>query len=332
MARLVPALRAIGIRVAWLVIAIVVALGAAGIVAAGNHLPGTDARPEITWAADQAATRQLQASTAALQTLTDDVEKLGELGRLALTAVTARDLDRIDAAIADGTAFVATVEVDTASFRAQLGGVPAVGTNDAIRLSPAVRDRYDQLVTSVSLADSLAGQWRLFTRGAADATRLIRLLGTQDTEAAAAAKEGSSGRYPEAIDHIVLADAALAEAKTLRDRLANAADVTTLDRWLERNFAWNVALRELYSSLEKSGGRITDAIRDAFAKERKAFARLPADTKPLVIIMSDVAQGGLNQAVIAIEVARGSLEAALEPDDAVPDDGSGGPPAPTPPG
>ena len=32
----------------------------------------------------------------------------------------------------------------------------------------------------------------------------------------------------------------------------------------------------------------------------------------MVVIMSDIAQGGLNQAVIAIEEARGSLAQALE--------------------
>ena len=321
----------LGIRLAWTLLAVLVALGGAGIVAAGNHLPGTDARPELTWATDEAAARQLAASDAALRTLTTDVERLGEMGRLALTAVTDRDLERLDSALSDGTTFLGTIQVDTAAYRDALGRVPGIGEHDEIVLSPAIRDRYAELVSTVALADGLSAQWRRFTRGAADATRLVQLLDLQDTEAAAAAREGSAAHYDAAIAHLTKADAALAEAKQLRDRLRNASDVQTLDRWLERNLAWNDALRELYAGLAKSGGRITDAIRAAFEQERRAFARLPSDTKPLVIIMSDIAQGGLNQAVIAIEEARGGLEDALAADDASADPGTQSP-EPTPPG
>ena len=87
-----------------------------------------------------------------------------------------------------------------------------------------------------------------------------------------------------------------------------------------------------YQGLEASGGKVTDEVRAAFTKERAAFARLPSDTKPLVIIMSDVAQGGLNQAVIAIEEARGSLEEALTPLEPEGGDDQSGGPVPTPPG
>jgi hypothetical protein len=50
----------------------------------------------------------------------------------------------------------------------------------------------------------------------------------------------------------------------------------------------------------------------AIEAERQARSRLPGDSSGLVVIMSDLAQGGLNQAVIAIEEARGSLSDALE--------------------
>lgn len=332
MTRLGSSLRALGIRIGWLLLAVVIAVGIAGIVAAGNRLPGTEGRPELTWAADRAATTQLEASTTALATLAADVDKLGEMGRLALTAVTDRDLPRLATAISNGTTFLATVALDTAAYRDALGKVPGIGPTDELTLSPDVRDRYDQLVGTVQLADGLSGQWRRFTSGAADATRLVELLDLQDTEAAAAAREGSAARYAAALTHIDKADAAIDEAKTLRDRLRNAADVQTLDRWLERNETWNLALRELYRGLEASGGKVTDEVRAAFTKERAAFARLPSDTKPLVIIMSDVAQGGLNQAVIAIEEARGSLEEALTPLEPEGGDDQSGGPVPTPPG
>ena len=57
---------------------------------------------------------------------------------------------------------------------------------------------------------------------------------------------------------------------------------------------------------------MTKDVRAAFAAEKAARAGLPEDTRALVVIMSEIEQGGPNQAVIAIEQARGSLAAALE--------------------
>ena len=65
----------------------------------------------------------------------------------------------------------------------------------------------------------------------------------------------------------------------------------------------------LYKALIKSGARVNAEVRKAIDAEQQARAQLPGDTRALVVIMSDIAQGGLNQAVIAIEEARGSLAA-----------------------
>ena len=40
--------------------------------------------------------------------------------------------------------------------------------------------------------------------------------------------------------------------------------------------------------------------------------RCPRTQRAIVVIMSDIARGGLNQAVIAIEQARGALAGALD--------------------
>jgi hypothetical protein len=57
---------------------------------------------------------------------------------------------------------------------------------------------------------------------------------------------------------------------------------------------------------------VTPAIREALAAEQEARDQLPEDTRGMVIIMSEIGRGGLNQAVIAIEQARGELDGALE--------------------
>ena len=46
------------VAVAWLVAAVAVALGAAGLVAAIDHLPGGTGRPELTWTADRAVAKR----------------------------------------------------------------------------------------------------------------------------------------------------------------------------------------------------------------------------------------------------------------------------------
>jgi sirohydrochlorin ferrochelatase len=88
-------------------------------------------------------------------------------------------------------------------------------------------------------------------------------------------------------------------------------DTTTLDIWIERNRTYDDALARLYQALHDANGRVTDAARDAFTDVQRAQKLLPPDTRAIVVIMSDLAQGGLNQAAIRIEEARGALTAAV---------------------
>ena len=105
----------------------------------------------------------------------------------------------------------------------------------------------------------------------------------------------------------------IAQARDLRDDLAGSTDVATLTTWIDRNAAYDAALRRLYDALLDSDGRVTDRVRSAFEGEQAARRQLPPDTRGLVVIMSDIARGGLNQAVIAIEEARGALSSAHRP-------------------
>ncbi len=57
---------------------------------------------------------------------------------------------------------------------------------------------------------------------------------------------------------------------------------------------------------------MTDSVREAAERERAARAGLPPDARALVVILGDVARGGLNQAVIEIEDARGVLLEAID--------------------
>ena len=93
-------------------------------------------------------------------------------------------------------------------------------------------------------------------------------------------------------------------------------DVSVLDQWLDRNGDYDVALKALYTAIEKAGKKVTPETKAAVKAEEAARARLPADPSGLVIIMADIGRVGMNGAVIGIEEARAALDDALEAADA----------------
>ncbi len=299
-------------RIAWLILAALLALGGAGLVAAMDHSPGMGARPELTWAGDQAARPALDAATGQLEALSNAVDTLGTTARLALAQVVAGELDPLRQTIVDGSVQLAVVEAQAAALRVNLDAIPGMGAESALRASASLRHRFEEQVKARDLTVGLAADWAAFSGRAIDAAGLTSLLSQHDLQTAAAAKEGAAAHYPAALKLLDASDATLAQARRLRDGLASTTDVSTLTVWLDRNGAYDAALRSLYQSLVDAKGRVTSAVRKAFADEQAARAQLPGDTRALVVIMADIAQGGLNQAVISIEEARGSLGAALD--------------------
>jgi len=138
-----------------------------------------------------------------------------------------------------------------------------------------------------------------------------RLVLLRSCVSLAAVREGAAGHYAAAIKTLALAKAELVSARAVRDQLAALVDTSTLDAWIDRNATYDAAVGDLWAAVLASPTRVTAAVRAAAARERAAKARLPADTRALVVILGDIARGGLNQAVIAIEEARGRLLDAL---------------------
>jgi hypothetical protein len=308
----VQAVKRILSAIVWLAVAVLIALGGAGVVAAMNHVPATAARPELTWAADQAASARLDEATDHLETLTSSVESLGSYGRQALAAVVAGDVDQVNQVVAAGTLQLGAIEQASTDLEATLDAIPDVGNGSELLLSPEVQDRYDGLVPTPDFSKDLDDDWRLFTGRALDAANLNALLARHDQETAAAAQQGVKEKYPQALLLLDVSDATIRQTKAVRDRLAATTEVETLTRWIERAEQYDAALRHLYEVLVDADGKATRKVRAAFEAEQKARKRLPVDTRPLVLIMNDVAQGGLNQVVISIEETRQSLSDALE--------------------
>ena len=299
-------------RLAWLAVAALIALGSAGVIAAMQHQPGSTDRAELTYAGDQEAGPALDAATGELQALADEVDALGSTARQALAAVVGGDVDALQALIDDGTAQLAAVDRQAGVYRAAVAAVPGMGTDGEPTVSETLRRRFEELEAVAGLTVGLDAEWAAFTGRVRDATQLTGLMARHDEQTAAASGEGSAAHYPEALALLDASDATIAEARAVAERLGGAADVATLVTWLDRSAAYDATLRNLYQSLVDAKGRVTDEVRTAFAAEKKARSLLPEDTRALVVIMAEVAQGGLNQAVISIEEARGTLAAALE--------------------
>jgi hypothetical protein len=293
--------------IAWILAAVVIALGAAGLVAALDHLPGGTGRPELTRAADRAVAGDLDVASAELIALADAVGVLGGHGRMALSALVGRDAPALAVALDEGTAQLDVIDGAAARLADRLASLPLAGADRVMRHSAVTLARYDAAVGALAAVDPLRPAWDGLIAGVVPATGLTEHLLAHDRIAATAIQSGGAGKYAQAIARIDKAAAELVAARVIRDRLAAAIDVGTLDEWLERNVAYDDALRGLWDALRRSGGRVTKAVRDAAARESSARELLPPDARALVVILGDVARGGLNQAVVTIEEARGRL-------------------------
>jgi len=304
---------------AWLAIVVAIALGAAGIVGAMDHPPGTAARAELTAAGDAEVTPLLAAAATKLSDLADQVDALGAQARGALAALNGTDPAAADAAIRRGDLLVADVAARTASLRRELGAVPDVGRPDAgLIVSASVIARHAALVAALDATDGLDLAWAKLTAGSVAATKMSALLAEHDRLAGAAADLGVHARYADAMAMLDQAKAQIAAARALRDQLVATVDVSVLDDWLGRNETYDNALRTLYHEISRIGRTATAAVRAAVKAEAAARARLPADRRGLVIIMADIGRGGMNRAVITIEEARGKLVDALDAGSASP--------------
>jgi hypothetical protein len=296
---------------AWMALAVALAVGGSGIVAATNRQPGDGTRPELTWAADRALSLELDAATQDLAALSDQVDALGTTGRQALVALVDRDVAALRGAVDAGSAQIVEIERATGLLRARLAAVPVFDPDAATRTGAAMHSRADRLVAALAATDGLASSWDALTAGSLAAIELTTSLAEHDKQAVAAVILGSKGEYVRALTVLRLADAALATSKNLRDQLARTVDVGVLTEWIDRNATFDLAIRRVWTLLARSKGKVTPAIRTAFEAQRTAQANLPPDGRALVVIMADVARGGINQAVIDIEQARGRLASAV---------------------
>ena len=293
----------------WILLALAMSLGAGGIVAGADHPAGDDTRPELTARGDALVAGRLAAIATQLEELEAQVGELSRSGREALSHLTERRLDELATGLDEGGRLLAGIEEGLARLRADYDRLPYGPDSD--RISSRTRERITRLGEAIETLEPLPRSWRQLSLGSVPAIELAQRLEQHDQQVFGATQAGTNARYGRAVERMRRAIRTLDLAVAVRDQVATTADVGTLDEWLARARVYDEALLRLYTLLRESGGEATDESRQALAEVDRAQASLPADTDALVVIMAGIAQGGLNQAVVDIERARGKLSQAL---------------------
>ncbi len=294
---------------AWLVVVLLVSAGGAGLVVSADHLPGDATRPERTWAQDVAFQARIRALGPAYDALSGDVGQLGNAARSALVDLVARRTDLLAADLSTGDGLLASIDAKVAALHQSLAAVEA--SADPVLLGDRSQAMLSAAQAALQTTGPLPDDWRSLADQALPAIQLVDVLQRHDDLVFAATQQARAARYATALTTLSEASAQLDRARATRDALAGRADVSTLTTYIDRMSAYDRALGALYANLEKSGGRLTAQGRQLVARVSAAQQLLPPDTRAIVVIMGEIAQAGLNQAAIAIEVARGDLGNAV---------------------
>ena len=301
------------VRVGWLVLAAGLAFGAAGIVAATEHLPSGGGRPELTWAADQLISTKLDAAVRDLARLKDDVDSLGTMARQTLSAMAQVNRKSLQAAWDGGSNNVNSIDAGAADLKARLQCAAwdtTLQTELIKTYSPAMVERYHKVCLALDSVTPLQDDWQAIVDGSATAMRVVDDIETHDSTATEALKLATQGRYTEALTQLTRATDSLADATTIANTLASVTDVSTLTSWLTRTQNFDDALRLLWQTMIDSKGKVTAQVTAALRGVNSAQALLPTNSDVLQVVLYEAA-GNLTSSGISIETARGALANAL---------------------
>jgi len=309
--RIAPGPARLARTIGWLALAAALAFGGAGIVGQLSHTPGDSRREELTYTADVEMAARLDTITAQLSDVGSLVDGLSGDAKAALEAVTSGDGAALQDALDRGTGRATTADESVAAIRSSLAGLPGEGPAAAAVYSNATLVRRADLLSALDSVSGLGDLWTSVTAKARDAATLTLAIRNHDAAVAAAAALGVNAQYAAAIDQLRQAQTLLAQIGQLRADIVTSTDQTVLDDWIARHYRYDKALLALYRALNASHGQRNPVVDAAYREENLARQDLPSDNRAIVVIVAEVAQGGLNQAVVAIEDARGRIDQAL---------------------
>lgn len=295
----------------WTALFAVLAAGGAGLIAEASHTPGGPSRAELTSAGDAALGARLDQATDQLRVIAADVDRLAEDAKTALEEIASSDPTKLQDSLAQGSQVAATINAETNALLDSLAGLPGDEPDAILHYSNDTLVRRAAMLAALDAAASLNGHWLQVTGRAVEASQLTTLIAEHDEIVLSAAAQGRERKYADAATTLDQAILAVVNVKDQRTKLIAGNEPTVLDEWIQRNGDYDQALKALYVALDQSRGKVTVKVQLARRDERAAFDQLPPDRRTIIVIVAEVARGGLTQAVLAIEDAHGRIDDAL---------------------
>jgi hypothetical protein len=288
---------------------VLVAIGGAGLAVAADRPHTDEFRPELTARADRAFEPWRARMTEQLNVANDGLTDLSLAGREVLGDLYGQDLDELEDSLASGGRLSAALQtVREALLQVRLQQAEEVPDS---RLGEANRDVLEGVDEAIETLATVPGAWQQVGRSADTVAGLLRSLEQHDELVFEATAAGRDGRWQDALDLVARADASLAEAAVVRDRLAQTTDVSTLDELLRRYAAYSDALAALYSGLDGGAAPDSPEVAALEANVAAAQAALPADDSALSVIVADAFGPSVTDALVVIERARGGVAETL---------------------
>ena len=303
-------------RIAWLMVAAVIALGGAGLVA-GASLPPT-ARPELTVRGDARMAPGLAALDTGLTAVDGHLGQLvgtGEQVLVDLTGMTSGTVApaQISADLQQGDDQLLTIDEQAQALQATYAQLPYDASSDHI--SGRTKGRLAAIRQALDLLSPVTADWQAVSIHASVTSKLFSLMAQFVSAAGEAVLDANNkdatgqAKAPDlkgALAALSQADTFLAQADTIRGQLAATTDMGTYDQWVALHRAYEAALRHyLQVHLTTNDVRILTPLYNAQAA---AEEQLPRTTAPLVAILGDLEATGLTDGVAAIKRVQTSLE------------------------
>jgi hypothetical protein len=296
-------------RLWWTALLVLIALGGAGLAVAADRPQSPLQRPELTWRADRAAQPWIQALADELTLVDRDIVELSRHGRQVLSQLQALDLEPMRAAQAAGDEVSGglTVILERLSDVRQ----NALLALDVSRLGPPTRNAVVLLSGATVSAQRVPAHWRDLATDGGRVAGLVDALLRHDGLVFRATTAGRQAQWDDALEFMSRAADPLGDATEVRDALADAAKVVTLDDLIGRYRTHDEALVALYTYIRETGrqaGQQFDTLQRAVTQAKQA---LPTDTRTMSVIVSEAAGPSLTEALVAIEAAHGDILDAL---------------------
>ncbi|HEY5520832.1 MAG TPA: hypothetical protein VIK08_09245 [Candidatus Limnocylindrales bacterium] len=288
---------------------VLIALGGAGLTVAADRVQTPDQRPEVMWAADQAAQPWIATLTADLTGIATAATALSKAGRDTLGNLQGLAADKVRSAMGDGDSALATISGAIAGLQTDLA--QANSHIDRWRLGPETSAQMDAFDAAVDAVGDLGAQWTRIKTRATLVTQLLDELAQHDSQVFRATTAGRQTQWSDALNDLDAAASSLGAAGTVRDELAGAATIDTLDDLLGRDGTYDSALRALYEYIGSGGAQSGDQFDTLQGAVQSAQSALPSDDRALSVIVGEAAGAELSDALAALEHDRGKINDAL---------------------